>query len=427
MKSFFVQVLEKIQDIKDMILSAKEYAEKEKSTDEVWYEQTETLPIQTINQSHHHESPALLHTVSDYRQFWIIGLVVITVGRFLMGVHQWVLLVFTGVVISIAIESLITYLEIKTKRRRLGITLSYLLLVGLLLSGVLVMIPFLINQLSDIVSIIVNRIGNLETSLKTTGLQPIIKNMRLYGYLKTFGIDLATPIYLEQLQSILQNNISAIISFSSSYAKNAGSLVVSTVWGILSTLVQIGFVLTLSILLSIEKNGFVRFIYKLSGYSPQARAKLTTLYKKLWFWLKTQLLLGLFIGIIMRLSLVIMWFFGIDIPNKWSLAVISALTELIPYLGPTLGGIPIVIMASISNGWLGLLVAGIVVFAVQWIENNILIPLLFKQNLGVSPVLIFLCMVIGGITMGINGVILAIPIAVIITILLSSHNGHGGI
>lgn len=51
-------------------------------------------------------------------------------------------------------------------------------------------------------------------------------------------------------------------------------------------------------------------------------------------------------------------------------------------------------MAGISNGGLGVILGIAVVFCVQWLENNVLIPLLFKQNLGVSPVLIFLCMVL---------------------------------
>lgn len=51
----------------------------------------------------------------------------------------------------------------------------------------------------------------------------------------------------------------------------------------------------------------------------------------------------------MWIGLLILSVFGINIPNKGSLAVISALTELIPYLGPLLGGIPVVIMAAVSN------------------------------------------------------------------------------
>lgn len=329
------------------------------------------------------------------------------------------LLIFTGIIISIALESMISYLEKKTRRRWLGILLSYLFLIWLLVSGMLVMIPFLINQIGDAVTVVVNHAKDLEGLLKTSSLEEMIRGIWGYTYVQSLWIDLAEPKYLQQIQSILQNNISAIIGFSTSYAKGAGGIVVDTVGTFLNTLVQIGFVLTLSVLLSIERNAFVRFLYRITGNSPVAHKKIALLYKKLGFWLKTQLLLGLYIGITMYAILWILALFGIDIPSKWSLAVISALTELIPYIWPTLGGIPVVIMAGISNGGIGIIIGIAVVFCVQWLENNVLIPLLFKQNLGVSPVLIFICMILWGVTIGINGVILAIPIAVIITILFN--------
>ncbi len=366
-------------------------------------------------------NPLLSSNQEHYRKFRMIGIVVVGVGRFLFTIFNWLLLIFTGVIIAIAAESLIGYFETKTRRRRLGILLAYFILVGLLLSGVLVMIPFLVNQLGDIIAIIIHRASSVESTLQTVGLATMLQQTWFYDYLKTFGIDLVEPRYLEQLQSIIQNNISAIITFSSGYAKDAGSIVVNTVGGILSTLAQIGFVLTLSVLLSIEKKWFMKMIYRISWNSITARKKVTTLYTKLWFWLRTQILLGIYIGIAMLLGLLILNIFGINIPNKWSLAVISALTELIPYLWPTLGGIPVLVMAGVSNGWFGMLMAWILVFAVQRLENNVLIPLLFKQNLGVSPVVIFLCMVLLWITIGINWVIIAIPIAVIITILFDKN------
>lgn len=355
----------------------------------------------------------------EHWKFWIIGLVVVALWFFMYTIFSRVLLIFTAVVIAIALESMIFYIEKKTKKRRLGIIVAYLSLIWLLLSGVLVMIPFLVNQVSDLITVVVAWAQHIEILLKTNTLQDAIQSMRVYSYLQSFGIDLAEPKYISYLQSLLQNNLSAIITFSSAYAKWAGQVVVSTVWWVIAALTQIGFVLTLSILLSIEKVWFISFILRLSGDSYVARKKIDLLYQKLWFWLRTQILLWVYIGITMWIALFVLSMFWFDIMNKWSLATISALTELIPYLWPLIGWIPVVLLSTLSYGFTWFIVAGLTVFCVQRIENNILIPLMFKQNLGVSPVLIFLCMVLGWVTVGINGVILAIPIAVIISILFS--------
>jgi predicted PurR-regulated permease PerM len=147
--------------------------------------------------------------------------VVVSIAWFLYSIFDRVLLIFTGVVMAIAIESLISYFEQKTSKRWLAILISYLLLVGLLLSGIIVMVPFLVNQISDLVLIIISWAQELEATLKVSGLQDMIKSIRVYKYLMTFGIDLAEPKYIDYIQTVLQNNISAIVSFSSSYAKDA--------------------------------------------------------------------------------------------------------------------------------------------------------------------------------------------------------------
>ena len=60
----------------------------------------------------------------------------------------------------------------------------------------------------------------------------------------------------------------------------------------------------------------------------------------------------------------------------------------------------------------------LVIFVIQWLENNVLIPVLMNKTLGVNPVVIFISMIIGGLIMGFVGVLLAVPIAVIITLLI---------
>lgn len=396
--------------MKDMLLAYRSNSSHENNDDSFVSKELEkkeiTVDIQHMSNSWHWN-------------FRIIGLIIVSIWYFLYTIFSRILLIFTAIVIAIAMESLILYLEWKTKRRWLGILLAYLILLGLLLSGILVMVPFIVNQISDLVTVIISGAQHIEWLLKTNTLQWAIQSMRLYTYLQPFWVDLTEPKYMNYLQSLLQNNLSAIINFSSSYAKDAWQIVVSTVSGVIATFTQIGFVLTLSVLLSIEKIPFMKFVLRLCWDSQVARKKFTLLYQKLWFRLRTQILLWVYIGVTMWIALLILSLFWFDLVNKWSLSTIAALTELVPYIGPLIGWIPVVLLSTISYGVTWFLVATLTVFSVQRIENNILIPFLFKQNLWVSPVLIFLCMVLWWVTIGINGVILAIPITVIISILFS--------
>ena len=117
------------------------------------------------------------------------------------------------------------------------------------------------------------------------------------------------------------------------------------------------------------------------------------------------------------LSLWILSWCGLDIPQKGSLALIAGITELIPYLGPFLGGSIAMLAAGIHFGVPGALIVLAIIIVIQWIEGNILVPILMNKTLGVNPIVIFISMILGGLVMGIVGVLLAVPISVIITMM----------
>jgi predicted PurR-regulated permease PerM len=187
----------------------------------------------------------------------------------------------------------------------------------------------------------------------------------------------------------------------------------------LDVLWKIIFVITLSVLFSIEKKSVIWFICNLGWKKREyIKFKLERLYKKLWLRLKWQLLLCLFIAIAMLIALIIMSIFGLEIPQKWSLAVIAWLTELIPYIGPILWWIPAVIVVLLHNWIYAAIVMVGVIFIIQWLENNILIPVVMNKTLWVNPVTIFISMILWWIIMWFIWILLAVPIAVILTIFL---------
>jgi predicted PurR-regulated permease PerM len=60
-----------------------------------------------------------------------------------------------------------------------------------------------------------------------------------------------------------------------------------------------------------------------SGAVTYTELKLQKLYKKLGFWLQGQLVLCLAIFVATWIALVVLSWFGIDLPNKFTLALIA--------------------------------------------------------------------------------------------------------
>jgi predicted PurR-regulated permease PerM len=130
-------------------------------------------------------------------------------------------------------------------------------------------------------------------------------------------------------------------------------------------------------------------------------------------WLGGQLLLGTIIGVTSAIGL---WLLGI--PYFYVLALISAVGELIPVVGPILAAIPAIAVAATVSFQKVLLV--VVFFVVQQqFENHVLVPKVMERQVGISPVTVILALLIGGKLLGILGAILAVPTAAILQVVIS--------
>jgi predicted PurR-regulated permease PerM len=129
-------------------------------------------------------------------------------------------------------------------------------------------------------------------------------------------------------------------------------------------------------------------------------------------WLGGQLVLGAIIGITSAIGL---WLMGI--PFFYVLALISAIGELIPVVGPILAAIPAVAVASSVS--LNKVLLVMVFFIVQQqFENHVLVPKVMERQVGVSAVTVIVALLVGGNLLGILGAILAVPTAAILQVLI---------
>ena len=108
----------------------------------------------------------------------------------------------------------------------------------------------------------------------------------------------------------------------------------------------------------------------------------------------------------------------LGVPGALLLGLIAALTEVIPIVGPLLGAIPAVLVAATVSPNLALIVAGIYV-VIQLVEGSVLVPLVMRNTIGISPLLVLLSLLIGSAAGGLLGAALAVPVAASVEIVLS--------
>ena len=139
---------------------------------------------------------------------------------------------------------------------------------------------------------------------------------------------------------------------------------------------------------------------------------------KLGRWLQVQLLASAIVGVLVFIGLSI---FGIR--HRVLLALLAALLEVIPFVGPLLAAVPAVLLGFLKSPIVALWT--LVVYAVvQQIENHVIVPNIMRRVVGLNPVVVIIALLIGGELAGVPGIILAVPVAVVAVELLKDLDHH---
>ncbi|HEU4964788.1 MAG TPA: AI-2E family transporter, partial [Bacilli bacterium] len=129
-------------------------------------------------------------------------------------------------------------------------------------------------------------------------------------------------------------------------------------------------------------------------------------------YIRGQLMVAAAVGLGTYIGLVI-----VDMPYALLLALIVAITNIIPYIGPFIGAAPAILLALTVSPTMALKVA-IVNLVMQQLEGNLISPLLIGRQLKLHPMLIIFALLLGGEMFGIVGLILAIPVVAVGKVIL---------
>ena len=172
--------------------------------------------------------------------------------------------------------------------------------------------------------------------------------------------------------------------------------------------------LTIVFLWLVERPRLQRYVLAFlpAGQRAGARSAWNDVELRLGLWVRGQLTLMATMGVMTGIAYSLL-----GVPGALLLAVIAAITEAIPIVGPLLGAIPAVLVAATVSPELALIVAGIYV-VLQFVEGNVLVPIVMRNAVGISPLLVLVSLLIGAAAGGFVGAFLAVPIAASLEIVL---------
>lgn len=334
----------------------------------------------------------------------IVVLALIALSKFLGDITRILLVFFISILLSSALTPTVNSLRKYKIPRAVSVLFIFLLLLLILGFFVSQLIPLVATQLIELAKSLTNLVNKIST-----GEVNLPFGERLEPLLQDFLAQIDKETLVNELKTTLEG-------FAGELQNLAGDT-----FGVIKTIFNgiFNFVLVLILTFFLVVNGkdVNEFFVSLfpSKHSTYIMTKIETIQEKIGYWLRGQVIL---MFLMFALSLTGLLILGID--NALTLAMMTGIAELLPVVGPVAAGIPAVLVAFNESPWLAIWMLGLIIF-LQQIEGNILVPLVMRKAVGLSPIIIILAMLTGLETLGIVGMIMAIPVATTLSIFVKEY------
>ena len=285
----------------------------------------------------------------------------------------------------------------KNIKRGISIAVIYAVVLGFISIFVMNIVPTIVSGLNDFIN----------------GLPEYLNNFQIWvtDSLRSINPDLAKNF--EGYMSNFATNIYSWVEREMDMA-HVGKTVTTAVSGSAKTVIRVVFGIVISIYFLFGKEEltkhFKRFIYAVFS---RERAETIMNYgkaiNKIFFDFIISKLLQAFVIFILGLIILVPF----DIPLAPLISLLLALTNMIPYIGPWLGGIPSVLLALVFNPIKGLIVL-LFIIGMQIVDNLFIGPKIMSDRVGISPLLVIAGVAIGGTFGGIIGMFIGVPLVAVI-------------
>ncbi len=306
--------------------------------------------------------------------------------------------VVLGAVFAYILNPLVHFLEAKPFHKTpekianvLATILSILFALAIVIFLFIAVVPQLISSIREMIDSISSYQAEIED---------------FFGWLSaSTGIDFSQANQWlgelsENIPKWLHDNINQLLQFS----MNAGDRIATTAMGFV---LSIYFLLDKTRILAATKR-FFRAILPENKYAPFSNNVQRT-HSILTRYIIAELVDALIVGVACAILMLI----G-QMPFVALISSVMALMNLIPTFGPIIGS-AIGVFFLLLNDPMQALIFLIVMAIIHAVDGYILKPKLFGSALGVSPVLVFASVIIGGRIFGVWGMLLAIPVAAIVS------------
>jgi putative heme transporter len=144
------------------------------------------------------------------------------------------------------------------------------------------------------------------------------------------------------------------------------------------------------------------------GLNDSVRTAVATGWATLGVYMRGLALVGVFDAVMIGIGLAV-----VGVPMVVPLAMLTFLGSFIPLVGAWTAGMLAVAVAFVNGGLTDALIVLAIITAVQQVEGNLILPTVFGNALALHPLVVLLAVAAGGVSFGITGAFLAVPVVAV--------------
>ena len=281
---------------------------------------------------------------------------------------------------------LVKFLQEKLKiNRMIGILITLSLLFGLIALGVIYLLPILINQLSSLINSTQGLYWEIQSFVNQLSKNPLFRNLNIQSTIQQLNLS-----YVDILQNILNSVTNSLGSVLSAVVNTLMILIMTPIF--LVYFLMDGH----KLLPMLERTVLKRDKLNISSLLTNLNATVA------------RYISGISIDALIIGALAYIGYSVIGLNYALVFAIFSSLANLIPYVGPSIGLIPMVITYAFTDPQ-KMVAALIYMLIIQQVDGNILYPRIVGGVMKVHPITIMVLLLLSSNIYGVLGMIVAIP------------------
>lgn len=325
-----------------------------------------------------------------------VVLSVLAIGRITHVIELFVI----GLLIAMAINPMVAWLERRGVRRAVSVGVLVLILFGGFVAAMVALAPMLVEQsahlvrdfpkysarMQDYADLVQKRFPSVDVSQVTARVQDTV----------------------EQNLLVIQSQAASVLTASATWVFETVLVVFIVVFFLL------------------EPGSLIRGMRGLfpDAWQTEVQRIGELAVGKVNAWIQGTLILMLSIAVASTIGLL-----ALDIPYALLWGVLAGLLEAVPTIGPILSAIPPILVALTISPTQALWVA-ILYLVIQQIESNILVPIVMANKVRLHPITLLFFLLMMASFLGIFGAIIATPLAAVIKVIYMEryyHRLHGNL